>query len=106
MHQGQLRGLDYTPLFMFLLSKVGGDWGRVYAEARSRLNTTEPIYWLVARSDVEMEPYVCVGESSYYSGLYVDADNRLQLVDPTLSGANLSKRCNCCTHTFNGVPFP
>ena len=105
MHQGKLRGLDYTPLFKFLLSKVGADWNRVYEQARPRLNAEEPIYWLVARSSPEMRPYVRIGESSYYSGMYIDEHNRLQLVDATLTAAGLTRQCTCCTHTFNGVPF-
>jgi len=102
MHGGKLRGLDYTPLFQFLLSKVGFDWNAVYEEARPRLNTEEPIYWLVARSSPEMRPYVRVGESSYYSGMYIDADN----MAPALTASDLKRQCTCCTHTFNGVPFP
>lgn len=38
------RGLDYTPLFKFLLSKVGENWYDVFNEAKSRLNKTEPIF--------------------------------------------------------------
>ena len=106
MHSGKLRGLDYTPLFKFLLSKVGSDWNAVYEAARPRLNSTEPIYWLVARSPPEMRPYVLVGEASYYSGMYIDAEHRLQRVDPALSAASIPRQCTCCTHTFNGLPFP
>jgi hypothetical protein len=53
------RGVDYTPLFKFLLSKVGQNWDSVYSEAISRL-----------------------GESSNYSCLFVDDNGILQLVDP------------------------
>ena len=38
------RGLDYTPLFKFLLSKVGQDWDEVFSEAKSRVNKSEPIF--------------------------------------------------------------
>ena len=30
------RGLDYTPLFRFLLSKVGCNWDEVFSEAKAR----------------------------------------------------------------------
>ncbi len=38
MAKGKLRGLDYTPLFKFLLSKVGEKWNIVHSEAISRLD--------------------------------------------------------------------
>lgn len=44
MKRGVERGLDYTPLFRFLLSKVGSDWDSVFSEAKSRLDKTEPIF--------------------------------------------------------------
>ncbi|MCA9720231.1 MAG: hypothetical protein H6713_39285 [Myxococcales bacterium] len=105
MHGRERRGLDYTPLFRFLLKKVGEDWDAVYSEAVARLDRPEPIFWLVALREDDRAPYVRVGESSYYSGLYVDADNRLRRVDPTLGPGSLTPSCACCTHTFNGVPF-
>ncbi|UMO99887.1 hypothetical protein [Amycolatopsis sp. EV170708-02-1] len=99
------RGLDYTPLFRFLLGKIGADWGEVYTEAAARLDSPEPIYWLVARHPHERRDHVRVGEASYYSGLYVDDDNRLRVVDPALGADDLEPACPCCTHTFNGVRF-
>ncbi len=105
MHGGQRRGLDYTPLFRFLLSKVGEDWDAVLGEATARLDTPEPIYWLVARHAHERRAMVTVGESTHFSGLYVDDENRLRRVDPALGPADLAPFCTCCTHTFNGVPF-
>ena len=36
MHGKRKRGLDYTPLFRFLLSKVGAEWDGVYSEAVAR----------------------------------------------------------------------
>lgn len=50
-------------------------------------------------------PFVLIGENAYYSGLFVDADNRLRLVDPDLHVEHMEPGCACCTHTFNGVPF-
>ena len=98
-------GLDYTPLFRFLLSRVGDDWAAIHSEAVSRLDKSEPIHWLVARSEAEKRPFVRAGESTYYSGLYVDEDHRLALVDPDLRVEDMEPSCACCTHTFNGVPF-
>ncbi len=99
------RGLDYTPLYRFLLSKVGEDWDMVYSEAVSRLDSDEPIYHLVASDDSQKKDYVRCGESSFYSGLFVDSDNKLQLVNPEFKNEDLSPSCHCCTHTFNGKPF-
>jgi len=105
MHGGVRRGLDYTPLFKFLLSRVGSTWSEVHAEAISRLDRPEPISWLVALQAHEEQDYVRTGESSYFSGLRVDDQGRLQLVDPSLGPSSLAPQCPCCTHTFNGVPF-
>lgn len=99
------RGRDYTPLFKFLLSKVGQRWDDVYSEAVRRLDRSEPIFWLVALHEHERQKYVLVGESSYYSGLYVDGDGVLQIVDPSIGPSSLLPLCKCCTHTFNGLPF-
>lgn len=105
MHGKRQRGLDYTPLFRFLLSKVGARWDDVYAEAVSRLDRAEPIFWLVALHEHERKPFVRVGESSYYSGMYVDGAGILQVVDPSVGASSLVPDCECCTHTFNGVRF-
>lgn len=100
------RGLDYTPLFKFLLSKVGQRWDAVYSEASARLDKKEPIFWLVARSDAQRRDYVCTGEATYFSGLYVDDEGILRVVNPSLGAAGMQPTCTCCTHTFNGVRFP
>jgi hypothetical protein len=105
LKKGVERGLDYTPLYRFLLSKVGKDWDEVYSEAISRLDKSEPIYHLVAEDDSKKRDYVCCGESSYYSGLFVDSNNILQLVNPEFKNEDLHPNCKCCTHTFNGKPF-
>lgn len=105
MHGKKRRGLDYTPLFRFLLSKVGEDWNAVLSEATARLDSTEPIYWMVARTAKDRKPFVRIGESSIYSGLYVDDDGRLAKVALDLRNEDLTPSCPCCTHTFNGVPL-
>ena len=110
VHEGamsgkQRHGLDYTPLFRFLLSRIGEDWDGVFAEAAARLDRQEPIFWIVARSQEERRPFLRMGENAYYSGLFIDADNRLRLVDPDLRVEHMEPGCACCTHTFNGLPF-
>jgi len=103
MHGRTRRGLDYTPLFRFLISKVGCEWSEVYAEAAARLDRFEPIHWLVAHGPMDEQDYVRLGESSYFSGLKVDDDGLLQCVNPKLGPENFEPLCKCCTHTFNGV---
>ncbi|MEJ1353724.1 MAG: hypothetical protein RPU52_14495 [Candidatus Sedimenticola sp. (ex Thyasira tokunagai)] len=105
MRQGVKRGLDYTPLFKFLLSKVGCNWNDIHSEAVSRLDEQEPIYWIVAKNKESANDYVRVGESSYFSGLYVNENNILQIVAPEITEDTLEPLCSCCTHTFNGVQF-
>lgn len=105
MAQGVRRGLDYTTLFRFLLSRVGDDWSEVHGEAASRLDTPEPIFWLVALREEDGRAVVRIGENTYFSGLYVDAAGRLRVVSPTTGPETLEPSCSCCTHTLNGVPF-
>ncbi|MEM8551673.1 MAG: hypothetical protein AAGF45_04780 [Pseudomonadota bacterium] len=105
MKRGKERGLDYTPLYRFLLSKVGEDFAAVHSEAVSRLDKEEPIWHLVARNEEGRRDIVGIGESTFWSGLYVDDENRLAVVDPSIGIEELNPLCACCTHTFNGVPF-
>ena len=105
MHADHRRGLDYTPLFRFLISRVGENWATIHSEAVARIDRPDPVFWLVARSEEEKKPVVRIGENSYFSGLYVDADNNLARVDPGLTADDLEPTCACCTHTFNGIPF-
>ena len=105
MIQGARHGLDYTPLFRFLLSKVGEDWDAVHSEAVARLDREEPIFWMVARRPDEENDYFWAGESSCFSGLRIDGNNRLARVAPDLTLGDFWPLCKCCTHTFNGVRF-
>ena len=105
MHGKGRQGRDYAPLFRFLLSKVGCDWNEVHSEALSRLDSEEPIYRMVARNDTEKREQFGIAESTYFSGLYIDADNQLALVNPDLRVEDMEPSCPCCTHTFNGEPF-
>jgi hypothetical protein len=105
MKQGVRRGLDYTPLFRFLLSRVGRNWSEVYAEAVARLDRKDPIFWLVALNELDERDYVRTGEASYFSGLKVDEAGVLRVVNPSVGPASLVPFCPCCTHTFNGIRF-
>jgi len=105
MRKGIQRGLDYTPLFKFLISKVGENWNDVHSEAVSRLDKQEPISWLVFQDYESAEDVVRLGESSYYSGLYVDPSGILRVVNPKINEESLEPSCHCCTHSFNGIPF-
>lgn len=97
--------MDYTPLYRFLLSKVGSNWEEVFREATSRLDKPDPIFWMVALDKEEKRDIVRTGESSYFSGLYVDDDGIIQLSNPDLKAADMQPDCTCCTHTLNGKPF-
>lgn len=100
------RGLDYTPLFKFLISKVGQSWDNVYGEAIGRLDKEEPIFWLVHTEKTMSKQMVQIGVSSYFSGLYIDDDKKLQFINPNLTKDDLIPKCTCCTHTFNGETCP
>ncbi len=106
MHGKHRRGLDYTPLFRFLLSKAGEAWDDVFREASARLDRTDPIFWIVARSVEQRRDVVRVGESTYYSGLFVDDDGTLQRVAPDFGPGDLDPPCRCCTYALNGKPVP
>ncbi len=96
-------GFDYTPLFQFLLSKVGGIWDEIFSEAVSRLDKQEPVFWMVELDPRKMSrPIVRIGESSYYSKLTV-ADGVLVKIDPDAGPP--AKSNTCCTFTFNGRPY-
>jgi hypothetical protein len=105
MKKGVRRGLDYTPLFRFLLSKVGGVWSDIYTEAKPRLVDDDPIFWMVSMDLASSEEYIRVGESSYYSGLYVSEAGILCIVNADITEDTLAPLCKCCTHTFNGKVF-
>lgn len=105
MHGTRRHGFDYTPLFRFLLSRVGRQWDQVFSEAVARLDRAEPVFWMVALHESERRETVCLGESSYFSGLYVDDLGNLQIVNPELTAQSMTPNCHCCTHTFNGVLF-
>ncbi|XVO86532.1 hypothetical protein ACQ9Y2_22725 [Pseudomonas palleroniana] len=105
MHSHQRHGFDYTPLFRFLLSKVGHPWDQVFSEAKARLDRPEPIFWMVALHESDKQDYVRTDENSYYSGLWVDEAGLLQKVNPQLTPEQMEPFYERCTHTFNGVVF-
>lgn len=104
MKQGKQRELDYTPLYRFLLSKIGQPFDQVYSEAIKRIPEAEPISYLV-KEDNTGQGYTYCGESSMYSTMYVDDQGLLQLVKPELVNTDFKPTCWCCTHTFNGKPL-
>jgi hypothetical protein len=110
MSKNKQRGLDYTPLFRFLISKVGQDFDTVFSEAVSRLDKEEPIWYIVVDPNEQeillgkrTRGYVACGNgTSFYSQLYVDDRGLLQLVDPSIRAEDFAQTCSCCTYTFNG----
>ncbi|HGE4354010.1 TPA: hypothetical protein ACGK4L_004773, partial [Escherichia coli] len=71
-------GLDYSPLFMFLLRKTGEKSDQVYSEAILRLDLPDPTFFLVALHETDQRNFVRCGKSSYYNGLYVDENGYLK----------------------------
>jgi hypothetical protein len=102
MNSGK-HGYDYTPLFKFLLSKVGSNWDQTYSEAKARLNKPKPIFWIVALHDSQRRDIVRVGESTYYSGLFVEDSGKLAIVNPDVQLINLPNPYPGETLTFNGI---
>ncbi len=106
MHSGQKRGRDYTPLFYFLIKHIGKPWDEIFSEVCPRLDTTEPVFWLVALHEHQKRDLVCIDESSFYPGLFVDENGVLQQVNPSLTGKDVKVTCCCCTFTYMGEPVP
>lgn len=111
MSKDKQRGLDFTPLYKFLLSKIGSNWDKVHSEAVSRIPIGEEdaIYHIVYKESDDYNKkltlergYTLCGESSRYSLLVIDEDNKLALAKPELKNEDIHPSCNCCTHTFNG----
>lgn len=100
-------GRDYNPLYMFLLSKIGQNWDEVFSEAKSRLDVEDPIWYMVAEHEKDRTEHgtVRIGESTYFSQLYVDEEGILRVSRPEVTNETLYPSCSCCTHTFNGKKF-
>lgn len=86
---------------------MGQPWNDVYKDIKPRLNSIIPIYWMVNRykNKEDLLGYIRVGQSTYYSSLYVDDKGLLQYVDKSINEHTLEPSCKCCTHTFNGKRF-
>lgn len=94
-------GYDYTPLYRFLLSKVGERWDDVYSEAVSRLDKPEPIFYMVVlHPQPDEQPSRRLGESAYFSTLTVNEEGILVKLNPDYEMTEVY--CQCCTHTWNG----
>lgn len=99
---------DYTPLFMFLLKQEGRDWNEVWKECMHRLNTTDPVHYMVLNINknglVNQNFTIDIpevnqinfkdrkfktgtakafryGEGTCFSTMYVDENNKLQFID-------------------------
>lgn len=72
---------------------------------KSRLDKSEPIFWMVSLNEIDKKDFIGTGESTYFSGLFVDENNILQKCNPELTKENMIKFCDCCTHTFNGETY-
>ena len=100
---------DYRPLYKFLLKHVGENFDDVCSQIYDRIDDRERIWDIVDKQlsgDVYGRSDVCrVEESSYYSVLIIDENNNLQLKNPNLRIEHLFPSCDCCTHTFNGIPY-
>lgn len=104
---------DYTPLFKFLLKQEGRDWDEIWKECTNRLNTTEPILYMVhniksnglVRDDInisELDPSFCYGEGASYSSMYVDENNKLQFVNKDYVPSPSYENERRWGETFNG----
>ena len=100
MHGGQKHGRDYTSLFYFLIKKIGKSWNEIFSEVCGRLDTTEPVFWLVALHEHQRRDLFCIGESSFYPGLFVDENGILQQVNTSITIKDVNVTCRCCTHLY------
>lgn len=97
-------GVDYTPLYRYLLSKVGQIWDEVYSEVCKRLPVEhrQAINYMVVTDTNEPEPYFRYGENSYFStltikdGILVKVDGEKSFIPPS----RIKSVCN--TYSFNG----
>ncbi|ENY0879170.1 hypothetical protein ACFVFU_000224 [Enterobacter hormaechei] len=106
IHGGQKHGRDYTSLFYFLIKKIGKSWNEIFSEVCGRLDTTEPVFWLVALHEHQRRDLFCIGESSFYPGLFVDENGILQEVNTSITIKDVKVTCRCCTHTYIGESVP
>lgn len=101
MKKGVRRGLDYSPLYMFLLSKVGCKWPEVHSEAVSRLPKRDTILEDIFKPG-KRAPVIWGGGSAMYTGMFIDENDILRTVTPEVKNEELVPQCGCCTNTYNG----
>ncbi len=100
---------DYTPLYWYLRKHVGENWNDIYSSILPRLPNTkdgrEAWTYFVNQPYEKKKPVVCYGPRAYYSALYIDENNLLQIVDPALGVEHFNAtygRDFPETYTFNG----
>ena len=77
---------DYTPLFKYLLNCIGEDVDVVYHKIHKRIKDRYPFDTMVSRKPKEeLRDTFRWGECTYFSQLYVDENNKIQKVNPSLS---------------------
>lgn len=95
-------GVDYTPLYRYLLSKVGQKWADVYSAicARLPIEHRDAIWHMVKTHKEDL----CFrgGEHSYYSTLIVEYGILVKVDGENKFDPKTLHKCTCCTHTFNG----
>jgi hypothetical protein len=56
--------------------------------------------------DYKRRDLVCIGESSFYPGLFVDENGILRQVNPSITRKDVKVTCRCCTRTYIDEPVP
>ena len=85
MKQGVKRGLDYTPLYKYLLKQVGGNWDEIYSKIKSRILDDDCIWYMVAKNKEEASETCGISESTYFSGLFINEQGILEITNPDLN---------------------
>ena len=112
----QHHGLNYNPLYSYLRKHVGEKWSTLHSDIMPRLPShlkDNPLDYAVlsfkdysALSDDEKTNCTFrTNEATFHSKMYVDENDLLQFISPTLTINDLKASCNCCTHTLNGKVF-
>ena len=101
---------DYTPLYWYLRKHVGENWNDIYSNILPRLPNTKEgreawTYFVNQPYEKNKLAIVSYGPRAYYSALYIDENNLLQIVDPTIGVEHFNAtygRDFPETYTFNG----
>ena len=105
MKQGVKRGLDYTPLYKYLIKQVGKNWDDIYSKVLPRVLDEESIFHIVSKNKETAQDYCRIGESSYFSGLFINENGVLEITNKEINHSTINPFCACCTHSFNGQLF-